>query len=363
MLLYYTFSQNESNNNAPSGGLSNSLFCCTLPDNVQTITGEPSQVLLRLYGNHLRNGNVSMQLKIFKILSIKNLGPKLYGDFEDGRLEEYLPASSLTAKELRDTQVSAVIAKRLATIHNLDVPLKKDKSWLVDKFDEYTEYITDNIKLFLNLDLRSSTRKMAGQILSIDFNEEIRFLNDLLARSNSPLVFSHNDLHQGNILLTEACKNRSSLAERIVFIDFEFCSYNYRAFDIANHFCEYCFDYDTPNYPFFNASLERFPSKADQLVFLRHYFDQFVKTRSFKSSSNGIHNSNSMNSCSNSNKHEVGMQHRASLESATSFSGESALLDEIKPFILASHLLWILWSIKNALCSPIKFGYWVCMLF
>jgi thiamine kinase-like enzyme len=28
-------------------------------------------------------------------------------------------------------------------------------------------------------------------------------------------------------------------AERVHFIDFEFMAYNYQAFDIANHFCEY----------------------------------------------------------------------------------------------------------------------------
>jgi len=31
----------------------------------------------------------------------------------------------------------------------------------------------------------------------------------------------------------------SFLAEKVNFIDFEFCSYNYEAHDIAMHFCDY----------------------------------------------------------------------------------------------------------------------------
>ena len=31
----------------------------------------------------------------------------------------------------------------------------------------------------------------------------------------------------------------STADENLVFIDFEYCAYNYRGFDIANHFCEW----------------------------------------------------------------------------------------------------------------------------
>merc|ERR1719295_1904355 len=51
-------------------------------------------------------------------------------------------------------------------------------------------------------------------------------------------VFSHNDLLGGNILYLQDSKE-------IKFVDFEYGAYNYRAFDFANHFCEYAgFDCD-----------------------------------------------------------------------------------------------------------------------
>ena len=35
------------------------------------------------------------------------------------------------------------------------------------------------------------------------------------------------------------------------------------------------------------------------------------------------------------------------------------ILNEIRYFTLASHLLWTLWSINNAIKAQISFGYWV----
>jgi ethanolamine kinase len=56
------------------------------------------------------------------------------------------------------------------------------------------------------------------------------------------LVFGHNDLLSGNILIMQqpgfdpANPDRDG---RIVFIDYEYGAYTYRDFDIGNHFTEY----------------------------------------------------------------------------------------------------------------------------
>jgi len=56
-------------------------------------------------------------------------------------------------------------------------------------------------------------------------------------RTASPVVFCHNDLTPGNILY-----DRAKLVAGeggIHLIDFEYASYSFRGFDIANHFSEY----------------------------------------------------------------------------------------------------------------------------
>jgi thiamine kinase-like enzyme len=55
--------------------------------------------------------------------------------------------------------------------------------------------------------------------------------------SSDGLIFSHNDLLANNVLIANS-------NHKYIFIDYEYSTYNYRIFDIANYFNEYSFDYD-----------------------------------------------------------------------------------------------------------------------
>lgn len=74
------------------------------------------------------------------------------------------------------------------------------------------------------------------------------------------ITFCHNDLLSLNIIYNAGTSTTVTLAfsnlyfffhiDSISFIDYEYCSYNFRAFDIGNHFCEYTgFDLVIPNFP------------------------------------------------------------------------------------------------------------------
>lgn len=80
-----------------SGGLSNLLYYCSLPETHTPLYGEPSQVLMRMYGQiHSEGGESTVtESVICTLLSERNLGPKLYGVFPGGRLEEYIPVSGI----------------------------------------------------------------------------------------------------------------------------------------------------------------------------------------------------------------------------------------------------------------------------
>lgn len=61
---------------------------------------------------------------------------------------------------------------------------------------------------------------------------EFERLKSHLTNTESPIVFAHNDLLLGNVIYNE-CKGI------VHFIDYEYATYNYQAFDIANHFNEF----------------------------------------------------------------------------------------------------------------------------
>lgn len=76
-----------------SGGLSNWLYQVSLTKPLAK-PAEPSQVLMRLYGQtHGERALESLitDSVIFTLLSERNLGPKLHGIFPGGRIEEYIP--------------------------------------------------------------------------------------------------------------------------------------------------------------------------------------------------------------------------------------------------------------------------------
>ncbi|EGW13780.1 Choline/ethanolamine kinase [Cricetulus griseus] len=75
-----------------SGGLSNLLFRCSLPNHLPSVGEEPREVLLRLYGAILQGvDSLVLESVMFAILAERALGPQLYGVFPEGRLEQYLP--------------------------------------------------------------------------------------------------------------------------------------------------------------------------------------------------------------------------------------------------------------------------------
>ena len=134
--------------------------------------------------------------------------------------------------------------------------------------DSYSEYAPKTISL--------------KNILS-----EIQYIRHQVSKSTSKVVFSHNDLQEGNILLLESDSKNNKLPAssekttdplnnpdpNLVFIDFEFASYNYRGFDFANHFIEYSTNY-TDQPPYYYIYPERFPSVDTMRQFTLSYLKE-----------------------------------------------------------------------------------------
>jgi ethanolamine kinase len=82
--------------------------------------------------------------------------------------------------------------------------------------------------------------------------EEIKEISDTIG---APVVFAHNDLLSGNLMFNKE-------EGKLYIIDYEYGSYSYRGYDIANHFNEYAG---------FECDYSLYPSKDKQFHFFRHY--------------------------------------------------------------------------------------------
>ena len=171
---------------------------------------------------------------VFTMLAERNLGPRLFGVFPGGRLEEFIPGHPLTTVEMRSPDFSSQIARNVALVHSLEVPVSKEPTWLADTMRSYLHRLTINPEK-----VPQEEREHAAALANWDVRQEVDWLLGFLKTVDSPVVFSHNDINTGNILVRED----PSSWDPVVFIDYEFAAYNYRAFDIANHFNEWMYDY------------------------------------------------------------------------------------------------------------------------
>ncbi|XP_055849186.1 choline/ethanolamine kinase isoform X2 [Episyrphus balteatus] len=397
-----------------SGGLSNFLYYISLPEeqsdknsnnlcNSQTAIStskrqrkdsaacgdEPTEVLLRIYGQtHGEHALETMitESVVFALLSERNLGPKLHGLFPGGRIEQYIPARPLRTLELSDYKTSMKIAEKMGEIHSLHIPVSKEPEWLWNTMQRWLKSLDSIIQ---NISPEDEEKSEVKEIKKIDFAKEVEWVRNLVDSGDYPVVFCHNDLQEGNILLREetsrsrraSVKSSSSLAETeneassslssdrnanassglignqsrkrlipsddsytdldnssdsvisndsddcepdLMIIDFEYCAYNYRGFDLANHFIEWTIDYSNPQFPFYFHTKEQYPTKEQRQDFISAYL----------------------------------RKDNEDIENYTPTAEEIEAVDqEVQMFSMITHLFWALWSVVNVF-QNIEFGYW-----
>ncbi|GMY35889.1 probable ethanolamine kinase isoform X2 [Fagus crenata] len=277
-----------------SGGITNLL----LKVSVKEESGNDESVTVRLYGPNTEYViDRERELQAIKYLSAAGFGAKLLGVFGNGMVQSFINARTLIPSDMRKPKLSAEIAKQLRKFHEVVIPGSKEPQLWHDifKFFEKASVIEfdDNEK-----------QRMYKMISFKEVHDEIVELKELTGLLNAPVVFAHNDLLSGNIMVNDE-------EEKLYLIDFEYASYNYRGFDIGNHFNEYA-GYD--------CDYSLCPNKDEQYYFFRHYLQPDIPL-------------------------EVPDK---DLE---------ALYVESKTYMLASHLYWALWAIIQAKMSPIDFDY------
>jgi choline kinase len=182
-----------------TGSLTNAVYFVSSP-----LTSSRT-LLLRLYGES-SSSLISRQreLRVLHVLSSRyKLGPRIYGTFTNGRVEEYFNSVALTASDIREPRISGYIGARMAELHSVDVATieglsrgtnieigvwKNVRSWLPHARDVLVlPAITPTIHKELDLDT-----------FQTKWERYIKWLKD--AQVDARLVFCHNDAQYGNIL-------------------------------------------------------------------------------------------------------------------------------------------------------------------
>ncbi|XP_022114554.2 ethanolamine kinase [Pieris rapae] len=285
-------------------GITNKLVACEIRDKTDK---RDNIVLVRIYGNKtdLLIDRTAEVRNITRLHSL-NLAPEIYGVFKNGLAYEYYPGVTLTVDSVTDIKIAALVAKQMAKMHKVELNTDIKKEPMVwDKIDQFLclvpEPFTDPTK-----QTRFANRFGTITRLRIEFER----LKSHLIKTESPIVFAHNDLLLGNVIHNE-CNGTVS------FIDYEYAAYNYQAFDIANHFNE-----------FVGLSLDdidnnRYPNKEFQMFWIEKYLNEYLDT---------------------------------SDEDVIKSKAEEIYI-EVQKLSLASHFMWGIWSLVQFEHSSIDFDF------
>ncbi|XP_010771682.1 choline kinase alpha-like [Notothenia coriiceps] len=120
----------------------------------------------------VRQGVDSLVLEsvMFAILAERTLGPKLYGIFPQGRLEQYFPNTRMRTDQLADPAISAEIATKVACFHEMSMPFNKEPSWLFGTIDKYMDQV-----MKLNF-VREAHVKKYKKLMKLDLPAELENL-------------------------------------------------------------------------------------------------------------------------------------------------------------------------------------------
>ncbi|TYJ24527.1 hypothetical protein E1A91_A08G266400v1 [Gossypium mustelinum] len=228
-----------------SGGITNLL----LKVSVKEESGDNVAVTVRLYGPNTEYViDRERELQAIKYLSAAGFGAKLLGVFGNGMVQSFINARTLTPLDMRKPKLAAEIAKQLCRFHQVEIPGPKEPQLWVDMFKFFEKASA--------LRFEDPDKQRIYETISFkEVHKEATQLKELTELFSGPVVFAHNDLLSGNLMLNDE-------QDKLYIIDFEYGSYNYRGFDIGNHFNEYAG---------YECDYSLYPSKEEQYHFLRHY--------------------------------------------------------------------------------------------
>lgn len=257
------------------------------------------RVLLRIYGEGVENFfKRDEEIRTFKCISDHGYGPRLLGQFSDGRVEEFVHARTLSAGDLRDPELSALVAAKLRNFHNLNMPGPK------------AVFLWDRMRTWLSEAQSLCSPEDTREFCLDTLEEEIGLLEKELSSGFQEIGFCHNDLQYGNIMIDEETRS-------ITIIDYEYASYNPIAYDIANHFCEMVADYhsETPHI----LDYSKYPGREERERFIRVY----LSLSDYQPSDREV----------------------------------DQLVNDAEKYTLANHLFWGLWGIISEYVNKIDFDY------
>ncbi len=234
-----------------------------------------------------------------------------------------MQGTPIKPRQMSEPAIFPLIAKKTAHWHFVDAIPGQKTPKLFKTLWKWFRNVTGRFS-------RPESQARFDRSLNLDhLQQELERLEAAVKSINCPIVFCHNDLLSGNIILCPGngkCKivyKSLILLDDVAFIDYEYGAFNYRSFDVANHFCEYAG---------FDCDYSKYPSLDYQRQWIRIYLQEWSRLSGTRQYDN---------------------------------SNVDAMLKEVAIFTLTAHFFWGIWGLTQAQHSDIEFDYmnYACLRF
>jgi thiamine kinase-like enzyme len=299
----------------------------------------PNSVILRNFCSQEGIIDKDKEAKVFAEMSKTGFGPKCYGQEGDIRLEEFIASRTIQPHEYRQKTMRRKLAKTMATIHKLEVPGLKRKALFETNMEDPSFYKQFDEKCDQEDLYTAQEKETIRELRMVSSQEEREYVKNILPLDD--VCFSHNDLLQGNVLITEG-------REDVMFIDYEYAEYNFRGFDIGNMYKEATFDYYYPQAPYFQIIRSNFPDDEELRDFVRYYlaFTDMDAADQNEKADELIANDEAMKEYLLKNYEEKEFKQR-----------ENLLYRNAKIGVMLSNYHWSIWAVKMHKTSDSPFNY------
>ncbi|XXQ34249.1 Aminoglycoside phosphotransferase domain-containing protein [Plasmodiophora brassicae] len=297
------------------GGLSNKLWHVRLP---APGGRHPTEIVLRQFCTTSGLIDRPYEQRVFAFLADTGFAPKLFGANGEFRAEQYIRGVSLTVEEFGRPATLEVVGDLIGQFHSLEPPPDVTRyspgcerpANVLEQCDQWVRTALDAAQ-HANPELVDRLRRCK--------DEFDRIVRPLLLMAQSPVVFCHNDVQEGNVIRSDD--------NEYFLIDYEYAAWNFRAYDLANSLCETVIDNQADNEHGFAIRPDLAPSPDAIRGMAVSYL-----------------------------KRVQALTPRGRRRSITS-SAVDALIEEVKLFKPVSHLLWAAWAVAKVHGSAIEFGY------
>lgn len=289
-------------------------------------------ILLRAYGNGT-DVLIDRQREAqnHELLMHYGLAPQLLARFENGMLYRFIRGTVTRPEDMRHPEISLAIGRRLAqwhavvpctpTTHANSGPGEAQEGGVAVPGKPSPNIWTVMHKWIAALPTTTEAQQKRHALLQAELKTLIADFGPRPGLGDNGLVFAHNDLLSGNVIMLPPRAGAPSDRTDVTFIDYEYAVPAPAAFDLANHFAEW---------GGFSCDMSVLPTVSQR----RNVIDEYIRTYASYSP--------------------------AVLKAPESFDikAEAAkLLREVDHFRGLPGFYWGIWALIQATISEIDFDY------